>query len=286
VTDPTPDATDTTFDCTTTGGVDPATFSLKDQQTSDYGSDVFAGTYSVTEPDPSPEFVLTDLDRSASDLSHGSTRHRERGHSNGQLSAGIIVAPRWTEGDVRGRRRNGDTTDFPAILDAARRGEAWAFREIHGALAPAVAGFMRVHGAPEPDDLTSEVFVGVLRGVAAFQGDEDGFRAWVFTIAHRRLADDLRRRARRPATVRLLRDMDWPDPADDLDRALATARVRALCGTLGPGQRDVLLLRLIGRLTMSEIAAAVGRSPASVKALQRRGLAAVARLIEQDEVAL
>jgi RNA polymerase sigma factor (sigma-70 family) len=188
------------------------------------------------------------------------------------------VAPRRTEGDVRGRRRNGDTTDFPAILDAARRGEAWAFREIHCALAPAVAGFMRVHGAPEPDDLTSEVFVGVLRGVAAFEGDEDGFRAWVFTIAHRRLADDLRRRARRPATVRLLRDMDWPDPADDLDRAL--------CGTLGPGQRDVLLLRLIGRLTMSEIAAAVGRSPASVKALQRRGLAAVARLIEQDEVAL
>jgi hypothetical protein len=73
VTDPTPDATDTTFDYTTTGGLDPATFSLKDQETFDYGSDVFAGSYSVTETDPSPEFVLTDLDCSASDLSHGST---------------------------------------------------------------------------------------------------------------------------------------------------------------------------------------------------------------------
>ena len=187
---------------------------------------------------------------------------------------------------MRGQRRNGDSTDFPAILAAARRGESWAFREIHAALAPAVAGFMRAQGAPDPDDLTSEVFVGVLRGVAAFEGDEDGFRAWVFTIAHRRLADDRRRRGRRPTTLRLLRDMDWPDPADDLDRALATARVRALCERLGPGQRDVLLLRMIGRLTMDEIAGAVGRSPASVKALQRRGLAAVARMIEQDEVAL
>jgi hypothetical protein len=73
VTDPSPDATDTTFDYTTTGGLDPATFSLKDGETFDYGSDVFAGSYSVTETDPSPNFVLTDLDCSASDLSHGST---------------------------------------------------------------------------------------------------------------------------------------------------------------------------------------------------------------------
>jgi hypothetical protein len=73
VTDPSPDATDTTFDYTTTGGLDPATFSLKDGETFDYGNDVFAGSYSVTETDPSPEFMLTDLDCSASDLSHGST---------------------------------------------------------------------------------------------------------------------------------------------------------------------------------------------------------------------
>ena len=54
VTDPSPDATDTTFDDPTTGGLDPATFDLKDTESQDYGSEVFAGSYSVTETDPGP----------------------------------------------------------------------------------------------------------------------------------------------------------------------------------------------------------------------------------------
>jgi DNA-directed RNA polymerase specialized sigma24 family protein len=41
----------------------------------------------------------------------------------------------------------------------------------------------------------------VLRNLNGFEGDEARFRSWVFTIAHRRLADDRRRRARRPAVA-------------------------------------------------------------------------------------
>jgi hypothetical protein len=74
VTDPSPDPTDTTFGYSTTGGLDPATFSLKDGGVQDYGDEVFAGSYSVTEDDPSSlNFELVDIDCSASDLTHGST---------------------------------------------------------------------------------------------------------------------------------------------------------------------------------------------------------------------
>jgi hypothetical protein len=74
VTVPSPDPTDTTFDYTTTGGLDPATFDLKNGEAQDYGNEVQTGGYSVTEADPSADsFVLTDIDCSASDLSHGST---------------------------------------------------------------------------------------------------------------------------------------------------------------------------------------------------------------------
>jgi hypothetical protein len=75
VTDPSPDETDTTFDYTTTGGLesgDPG-FSLKDQESKDFGTSVQAGTYSVTETDPGPQFELTNIDCSASDLQNGST---------------------------------------------------------------------------------------------------------------------------------------------------------------------------------------------------------------------
>lgn len=74
VTEPDPDPTDTAFGYTTTGGLDPATFSLKNGESQDYGSEVFAGSYTVTEDDPSGDnFDLTDLDCSASTTTHGTT---------------------------------------------------------------------------------------------------------------------------------------------------------------------------------------------------------------------
>src|ERR687889_1506381 len=87
---------------------------------------------------------------------------------------------------------------FDDVLAAAQAGAAWAFEVLYRELSPAVTGYLRLHGAAEPDDLASETFIGVLTGLAGFRGDEDDLRAWVFTIAHRRLVDDWRRRSRRP----------------------------------------------------------------------------------------
>jgi RNA polymerase sigma factor (sigma-70 family) len=186
-------------------------------------------------------------------------------------------------------RRNGADSDFAAVLAAARAGESWALADLYASLAPVVAGLFRVQGVAEPEDLTNEVFVGVLRMIGSFEGDEAGFRSWVFTIAYRRLADERRRRARRPHTVPIEDRPEMPDTVDivaDVERTLATERVRALCERLLPSQRDVLLLRLVGRLTVNEVAVLVGRSPRAVKALQRRGLAGIERMLVQERASL
>src|SRR3712207_9400342 len=87
---------------------------------------------------------------------------------------------------------------FDDVLVAAQAGAAWAFEVLFRDLSPAVTGYLRLHGAAEPDDLASETFIGVLTALAGFRGDEDDLRAWLFTIAPRRLVDDWRRRGRRP----------------------------------------------------------------------------------------
>src|SRR3954464_12512885 len=87
---------------------------------------------------------------------------------------------------------------FDDVLAAARAGAGWAFERLYRDLAPAVTGYLRLHGRAGPDDLASETFIGVFTGLAGFSGDETGLRAWVFTIAHRRLLDDWRRRNRPP----------------------------------------------------------------------------------------
>jgi hypothetical protein len=75
---PSPDPTDTTFNYTTTGGLDPATFTLKDGESQDYGDEVTAGAYTVTEADPSPDFALTELTCDVSG-GHGSTASTDTG---------------------------------------------------------------------------------------------------------------------------------------------------------------------------------------------------------------
>jgi RNA polymerase sigma factor (sigma-70 family) len=183
---------------------------------------------------------------------------------------------------------------FDAVLTAARDGAPWALERMFTALAPAVTGYLRVQGSAEPEDLTSEVFVAILRNLRTFEGDEAGFRSWVFTIAHRRLLDERRRRARRPApdTLPVTADAVAPELtiADHvegaIERSLGAERVRDLCEQLVPGQRDVLLLRLLGDFSIEQVAGTLEKSEGAVKALQRRGLAAIGRMLEREGVPL
>jgi len=178
--------------------------------------------------------------------------------------------------------------EFATVLAADQAGAGWAAERIWRSLAPPVAGYLRLQGAREPDDLTSETFVGVLRGLRGFAGTETQFRSWVFTIAHRRLVDERRRRTPLPIPAGELGVGAGTSPAaeDVVLGRLGAERVEAVCRRLSPDQRDVLLLRLVAALTVDEVAAVLGRSPGAVKALQRRGLAAVRRAIEREGVPL
>jgi len=177
---------------------------------------------------------------------------------------------------------------FDTILVDARLGDPAALGEIYNTLAPVVAGYLRLQGCREPDDLTSEVFLGVLRNLPAFDGDEAAFRSWVFTIAQRRLLDERRRMARKPTPEPLTSVLD-PVASDDVeesvDRALEAERIRTLAGHLPPDQRDVVLLRLLGRLTVGDVAVTLGKTEGGVKALQRRGFQAIGRLLESEATA-
>jgi hypothetical protein len=67
---PSPDPTATSFAYTTTGGLVPSTFSLVDGGSENFQSpEILAGSYSVTEGDPSPNFALTAINCTSSGTS-------------------------------------------------------------------------------------------------------------------------------------------------------------------------------------------------------------------------
>jgi len=177
---------------------------------------------------------------------------------------------------------------FPHVLDAAREGSGWAFEQLFRSLAVPVVGYLRAQGLADPDGGVNEVFLRVFRSLGTFDGSEDKFRSWVFTIAHHLVVDERRARSRRPVTTPLS-DAEGPHPAgnaeDDAHRLLSDDRVMALLDELPPLQRDVLLLRVVADLSIEHVAESIGRRPGAVKALQRRGLAALRRLLERESVA-
>lgn len=172
-------------------------------------------------------------------------------------------------------------------VDAARRGDSSCLAELWRRYAGPVAAYARSRGSWEPDDLVSEVFLCAFRQLPTFVGDESAFRSLLFTITHRRVVDEVRRRGRRVATVSLdtTRDTAHRVVASAEDCALGrSSDARRLLETLAPDQRDVLMLRIFGDLTVDQIAAVLGKRPGAVKALQRRGLEALRRRLPASPV--
>lgn len=171
------------------------------------------------------------------------------------------------------------------VLPAAVLGEAWALRALYEHLAPQVFGYLRAHGASEPEDLTSEVFLAVFPRLATVTGGPAGLRTFVFSVAHARLVDDFRRRARRPDPIEYEPQRDPRTVASAETEALdsiATEEVHAMLAGLPKDQRDVIVLRVVADLTVGQVAEILGRTVGAIKQLQRRGLLTLKRQFGAD----
>lgn len=174
---------------------------------------------------------------------------------------------------------------FEQVLAAARIGADWAWEEIYRDLAPVVLGYLRGQNAPDPEGLAGETFLQVVRDLHTFDGDEERFRSWVFTIAHHRMIDARRRAKRRPFDPTPHEDLARESPVvhaeEDVLGALAGEELGGLIDELTDDQRAVILLRVVADLSIEETAATLGKSQGAVKQLQKRGLAALRRRIEE-----
>ena len=173
-------------------------------------------------------------------------------------------------------------------MAAARADAGWAYQRLYEAHAPPVRAYARGQGSEDPDGLVNEVFLRAFRGLDRFQGDEDGFRAWLFVIARNALIDERRRQARRPPTVGgvALERTPLPDGGADLQalERIGAERVHDVLRELSAEQRDVLLLRIVADLTVEQVATVLGKQSGAVKQLQRRGLDALRRrMTDQGE---
>ena len=174
---------------------------------------------------------------------------------------------------------------FETVLAAAQSGAPWATTALWREYSPGVAGFARGRGSRDPDDLASEVFLTVFDQLSTFSGSESDFRSFLFSIAYRRLVDELRQRARRGETVQWMPEHDArlePSAEEVAHERFADSSVLSVLDGLPIDQRNVMVLRVVSDLTIDEIAEVLGKKPGAVKALQRRALESLRRKVSSE----
>jgi RNA polymerase sigma-70 factor (ECF subfamily) len=173
---------------------------------------------------------------------------------------------------------------FEDVLEEARRGDESAFAVLWRWLHPPLRRWLGVMAPGGVDDVASEVWLSVIRGLDSFDGGEREFRGWLFTIARRRAVDWARRRRRQPATT-MLDGVDVAGTADAEEALWADAEVEAvltLLRQLPPEQAEVVALRVIAGLTVTETATVVNKSDGAVRVLCHRGLRYLARRLHAE----
>lgn len=162
-------------------------------------------------------------------------------------------------------------------MSAAQAGGEWALTVLYRQHNPGVLRYLRANAGPEGEDLASRTWIDVARNLKSFTGDQDAFAGWVFTIARRRLIDHRRRNSRRRedwSSDEVLAQMSGDDdPATHSVEVLAgDEAARRVVELLPAAQAEVVLLRVLGGLSVAEVAEITGRRPGAVRVMQHRAL--------------
>jgi RNA polymerase sigma factor (sigma-70 family) len=129
------------------------------------------------------------------------------------------------------------------------------------------------------EEIVQDVFLQLWKNASAFDPSRGPLRPWLLQIAHFRIANELRRRSRRPATrsdpeAETLEA--FPDPAPGPDEQAGAERRRALLRSelerLPAAQRQALRLAFFDDLSHGEIARELSLPLGTAKSRIRAGL--------------
>jgi RNA polymerase sigma factor (sigma-70 family) len=115
-------------------------------------------------------------------------------------------------------------------------------------------------GPDRADDAFQETFLAALRAYPRLRPGSN-LRAWVLTIASRKVVDEARGRARRPVPVADVPDRPAPEP--DLD---GQPELWEAVHALPPLQRAAVAHRYVFDLPYAQVAAALGTSEEAARA--------------------
>lgn len=174
-----------------------------------------------------------------------------------------------------------------ALVDAARRGDPDAWRELYRAHAGRLVVWLGTRAgtdsAIDPEDVAAEAWLTAAGKIATFSGTADDFAAWLFGIA-RHIAANTRRKAGRRGTdpTPHAGDLVTTSIADHAGSVAELDWVRHTLAKLSPKERDVLACIEVVGLSVAETGQALDMKPVSVRVAHHRALRRLRALQESE----
>jgi RNA polymerase sigma-70 factor, ECF subfamily len=186
------------------------------------------------------------------------------------------------------RKGNGTHFEPPeqqALLDRAKRAEPAALGMLYDLYVDRIYVYIyrRVGQTDVAEDLTGQVFMRMLEAVRTGHGWETSFSGWLYRIAHNLVIDHYRRRGR--ATFVDIDDAapmhaQSGDPVLSTESQFERQRLRQALAKLTDEQSQVISLRFLEDLSISEVAVIMQKTEGAVKALQYRAVLALRRVMQ------
>lgn len=173
------------------------------------------------------------------------------------------------------------------IISRAQDGDSTVLSDLYEHYRESIFRFLyyRVGDIQAAEDLTSEVFLRMIRAIGGYRPRGIAFEAWLFQIA-RNQAIDYYRKQHREQNLPLQEELLIANEGIEtmVDGNFNNERLVQALRHLNESQRDVILLRFVNEMPIAQVAQTLHKSEDSVKALQRRGLIALREILARWEV--
>src|SRR6266545_5365173 len=166
----------------------------------------------------------------------------------------------------------------------AQAGNSEAFGQLYDAYMERIYRFVyfRVDDQQTAEDITSQVFLKAWNNLDRFRLGRTPYVAWLYTIAHNAVIDYYRTRKLTTALEDV--QLSQPDYAEavesEIDLSVEMKSIKVAMRTLTDDQQKVLTLKFIEGLSNNEIARHLGKREGAIRALQMRGLQALAKQLD------
>ena len=171
-----------------------------------------------------------------------------------------------------------------ALVERARSGDREAYAMLFDRFHDEIYRFAtrRVGDPIAGQDAAAETFADAFRGITKFEQTGAPFEAWLYTIARRRIVDQVRLRARHDHAELSADDALYEASSGHEASIVDGLLLRALIARLPESERDVIEFRFMEDLDVEQTALRLGKQPGAVRVAQHRALTKLRTMIHED----